>query len=85
MWTPRVERYHHYTPLNVSLADLYKEFEQMERFPWSKELRVRANTNRSLFCEYHNRFRHKMANCYDLRDAVEQLIREGQLAKYITS
>ena len=46
-------------------------------------LQVRANTNKSLFHEYHNSFGHKTEDCYDLRDAVEQLIREGRLATYI--
>ena len=53
--------------------------------PKPKALRVRANTNRSLFCEYHNGFGHKTEDCYNLRDAVEQLIQEGRLARYITS
>ena len=55
----------------------------MERFLKPKALRVRANTNRSLFCEYHNSFGHKTEDCYDFRDAVEQLILEGRLARYI--
>ena len=33
--TPRVRRYTEYTPLNVSLTDLYKEVYQIERFPKS--------------------------------------------------
>ena len=46
---------------------------------------VKANTNKSLFCEYHNGFRHKIEDCYDLWDAVEQLTWEGRLARYIAS
>ena len=54
--TPRVERFHNYTPFNVSLANLYKEVEQAEHFPKPKVLWVKANNNRSLFCEYHKGF-----------------------------
>ena len=61
----------------MSLADLYSEVEQVEKFLKPKAIRVRANTNRSLFCEYHNGFGHKTEDCYDLGDAVEQLIWEG--------
>ena len=71
---PRVERYHDYTPLNVSLTNLYKEVGQVKRFPKPKALRVKANTNRSLFYEYYNGFGYKTEDCYDFRDAVEQLI-----------
>ena len=46
---------------------------------------MKANTNKSLFCEYHNGFGHKTEDCYDLRDAVEQLIKEGRLGKHVAS
>ena len=68
---PRVGRFHHYTPLSMSLADLNREVGQVEKFPKPKAIRVRANTNRSLFCEYHNSFGHKTEDCYDLWDAAE--------------
>lgn len=64
----RVGRYHEYTLLDVSLADLYKEVGQVERFPKLKALNTRANTNKSLFCEYHNGFRHRTEDWYDLCD-----------------
>ena len=68
---PKVGRYHDYTPLNMSLTDLYREVRQVEPFPKPKALWVRSNTNRSLFYEYYNGFGHKTKNCYNLRDAVE--------------
>ena len=46
---------------------------------------MKANTNKSLFCEYHNGFEHRTEDCYDLRDTIEQLIRESRLAKYVGS
>ena len=79
----RVGRYHDYIAFTVSLADLYKEIGQVERSPKPKGLRVKVNTSRSLFCEYHNSFGHNTKDCYDLWDVVEQLIREGRLLKYI--
>ena len=45
----KVGRYHKYTPLNVSLANLYKEIGQVERFPKPKALKIKDITNRSLF------------------------------------
>ena len=81
----RVGKYHEYNPLNVSLSELFREVGQVESFLKPKVLKMRANTNKSLFCEYHNGFGHRTEGCYDLRDAVEQLIREGRLAKYVAS
>ena len=66
-----VKRYHEYTPLNVSLTDLYRKVKQVERFPKPKTFWIIVNTNRSLFYEYHNDFGHRTEDCYDLRDAVE--------------
>ena len=57
----------------------------MERFPKPKAIQVKANTNRSLSCEYHNGFGHKTKDYYNLRDVVEQLIREERLVRYIAS
>ena len=68
---PKFEKYRDYTPLIVSLVDLYKEVGKTERFLKPKALQVRANTNKSLSCEYHNGFGHRTKDCYDLRDAVE--------------
>ena len=39
---PKVGRFHDYTPLNVSLANLYKEVGQVKGFSNPKVVRVRA-------------------------------------------
>ena len=52
-------------PLNVSLSELFREAGQVERFPKPKVLKMRANTNKSLFCEYHNGFGHRTEDCND--------------------
>ena len=46
---------------------------------------MRHTKKKSLFCEYHNDFRHRMEDCYSLGDTVEQLIREGRLDKFVAS
>ena len=80
-----VAKYHEYTPFNVLLADLYKEVGQVERFPKLKALKIKTSANRSLFYKYHNGFSHRTKDYYDLLDAMEQLIWEGRLVKYIAS
>ena len=42
----------------MSLADLFLEVVQVEKFPKPKTLKNRASTNKSLFYEYHNGFGH---------------------------
>ena len=62
----KVGRYHEYTLLNVSLTNLYREVRQVERFPKLNALKIRASTNKALFCEYHNSFEHWTKDCYNL-------------------
>ena len=54
----------------MSLADLYREHRQAERFLKLEAVQIRANINRYLFYEYHNGFGHRMEDCYDLLDAM---------------
>ena len=56
----RADKYHEYTLFNMSFVDQFREVRQVERFPKLKALKIRANTNRSLFCEYNNGFGHKI-------------------------
>ncbi|XP_016173433.1 uncharacterized protein LOC107615936 [Arachis ipaensis] len=38
--------------------------------------------NRSLYCDYHKGYGHKTQDCFDLKDALEQAIRDGKLAEF---
>ncbi|XP_057739807.1 uncharacterized protein LOC130956869 [Arachis stenosperma] len=38
--------------------------------------------NKSLYCDYHKGFGHKMQDCFDLKNALEQAIQEGKLAEF---
>lgn len=35
------------------------------------------------YCEYHESHGHNIDDCIQLRDAIEQLIREGKSRKYV--
>ncbi|KAL5732656.1 hypothetical protein ACOSQ2_032348 [Xanthoceras sorbifolium] len=39
--------------------------------------------NMSKFCQYHNKAGHNTSECYELRDAIEGLIRRGRLGDYV--
>ncbi|MED6167325.1 hypothetical protein PIB30_001748 [Stylosanthes scabra] len=45
--------------------------------------RTQNAKNKTLFCDYHQGYGHKTQDCYDLKDAIEQAIREGKLNKFI--
>ncbi|XP_057760842.1 uncharacterized protein LOC130981255 [Arachis stenosperma] len=38
--------------------------------------------NKSLYCDYHKGYGHQTQDCFDLKDALEQAIRDGKLAEF---
>ncbi|MED6137774.1 hypothetical protein PIB30_068118 [Stylosanthes scabra] len=53
--------------------------------PKARPLKGRTQNakNRSLFCDYHQGYGHKTQDCYDLKDAIEQAIRDGKLNEFV--
>ncbi|KAL5754668.1 hypothetical protein ACOSP7_022888 [Xanthoceras sorbifolium] len=39
--------------------------------------------NLNKFCHYHNEAGHNTSKCYELKDAIEGLIRRGRLGDYV--
>jgi len=39
--------------------------------------------NKDKFCAYHNEIGHNTSECWDLRDAIKDLIRKGRLRDYV--
>ncbi|KAL5775845.1 hypothetical protein ACOSP7_013402 [Xanthoceras sorbifolium] len=35
------------------------------------------------FCPYHNKMGHNTADCFELKDAIEDLIRQGRFRDYV--
>ncbi|MED6164452.1 hypothetical protein PIB30_090235 [Stylosanthes scabra] len=53
--------------------------------PKARALKGRTQNakNKSSFCDYHQGYEHKTQDCYDLKDAIEQAIRDGKLNEFI--
>ncbi|MED6210267.1 hypothetical protein PIB30_062610 [Stylosanthes scabra] len=45
--------------------------------------RTQNAKNRSLYCDYHQGYGHKTQDYYDLKDAIEQAIRDGKLNEFV--
>ncbi len=77
-------KYHSYTPLRVSLVDIYREVCHTERIPPPRPLKhKKAGRDRSEYCEYHKLYGHSTNDCHDLKNVIEKLAREGKLDRYI--
>ncbi|XP_072072086.1 uncharacterized protein [Arachis hypogaea] len=47
-----------------------------------RPLKDRTGGNKNLYCDYHKGYGHKTQDCFDLKDALEQAIRDGKLADF---
>ncbi|XP_057756314.1 uncharacterized protein LOC130975555 [Arachis stenosperma] len=47
-----------------------------------RALKDRTGGNKNLYCDYHKGYGHQTQDCFDLKDALEQAIREGKLAAF---
>ncbi|XP_015955280.1 uncharacterized protein LOC107479689 [Arachis duranensis] len=45
-------------------------------------LKDRIRGNKNLYCDYHKGYGHKTHDCFDLKDALEQAIRDRKLAEF---
>ncbi|XP_072090574.1 uncharacterized protein [Arachis hypogaea] len=76
-------RYLSYTPLKVSLVNVYREICHPERLLPPRPIKNKKGGSRSDYCEYHKMYGHPTNNCYDLKNMIEKLAREGQLDRYL--
>ncbi|XP_072064484.1 uncharacterized protein [Arachis hypogaea] len=47
-----------------------------------RPLKERTGGNKSLYCDYHKGYGDKTQDCFDLKDTLEQAIRDGKLAEF---
>ncbi|MED6109381.1 hypothetical protein PIB30_033077 [Stylosanthes scabra] len=79
------QKFDYYTPLITSISEIYQQISSKDILPRARTLKGRTQNarNKTLFCDYHHGYGHKTQDCYDLKDAIEQAIREGKLNEFI--
>ncbi|XP_025678442.1 uncharacterized protein [Arachis hypogaea] len=79
---PRVGKFTNYTSLTVPIVEVYQQIAEKGILSKPRPLKERTGGNRSLYCDYHKGYGHKTQDCFDLKDALEQAIRDGKLAEF---
>ncbi|XP_016191718.1 uncharacterized protein LOC107632564 [Arachis ipaensis] len=79
---PRIGRFTNYTPLTASITEVYQQIAEKGILSKPRPLKDRTGGNKNLYCEYHKGYGHKTQDCFDLKDALEQAIRDGKLADF---
>ncbi|XP_016199821.1 uncharacterized protein LOC107640834 [Arachis ipaensis] len=79
---PRVRKFTNYTRLTAPIMEVYEQIAEKGILSKPRPLKERIGENRSLYCDYHKGYGHKTQDCFDLKDALEQAIRDGKLAAF---
>ncbi|XP_015960978.1 uncharacterized protein LOC107484941 [Arachis duranensis] len=79
---PRVGKFANYTPLTLPIMEVYQQIAEKGILPKPRPVKDRTGGNKNLYCDYHKGYGHQTQDCFDLKDALEQAIREGKLAVF---
>ncbi|XP_015955738.1 uncharacterized protein LOC107480118 [Arachis duranensis] len=79
---PRVGKFTNYTPLTLPIMEVYQQIAEKGILPKPRPLKDRTGGNKNFYCDYHKGYGHQTQDCFDLKDALEQAIREGKLAEF---
>ncbi|XP_011075625.1 uncharacterized protein LOC105160057 [Sesamum indicum] len=75
---PFQRKYHKYTPLNTTRAKALLMVERKDVLRWPKPTRVTpSKKHSSKYCRFHRERGHDTEECYQLKDEIERLIRQG--------
>ncbi|XP_057762112.1 uncharacterized protein LOC130982226 [Arachis stenosperma] len=79
---PRIGKFTKYTPLTLPIVEVYQQIAERGILSKPRPLKDRTGGNKSLYYDYHKGYGHQTQNCFDLRDALEQAIRDGKLSEF---
>ncbi|XP_057740563.1 uncharacterized protein LOC130957736 [Arachis stenosperma] len=79
---PRIGKFSNYTPLTAPITEIYHQIADRGVIPKARPLKERTGGNKALYCDYHRGYGHKTQDCFDLKDAIEQAIRDGKLPEF---
>ncbi|XP_015959480.1 uncharacterized protein LOC107483370 [Arachis duranensis] len=79
---PWVRKFANYTPLTLPIIEVYQQIAEKGILSKPRPLKDRTGANKSLYCHYHKGYGHQTQDCFDLKDALEQAIRDGKLTEF---
>ncbi|XP_057746916.1 uncharacterized protein LOC130966163 [Arachis stenosperma] len=78
----RIGKFSNYTPLTAPITEIYHQIADRGIIPKARQLKERTGGNKTLYCDYHRGYGHRTQDCFDLKDALEQAIRDGKLPEF---
>ncbi|XP_057724020.1 uncharacterized protein LOC130939976 [Arachis stenosperma] len=79
---PQVGKFTNYTLLTAPIVEVYQQITDKGILSKPRQLKDRTGENKNLYCDFHKGYGHTTQDCFDLKDALEQAIREGKLVEF---
>ena len=74
----------HYTPLNVPLDQVLMQIKDDPSLKWPEKMKGDpSKRNKNKYCHFHRDYGHGMDECYDLKQQIKNLIRQGKLRNFL--
>ena len=81
---PSLGRSQHYTPLNAPLDQVLMQIKDDPSLKWLEKMKGDPNKrNKNKYCYFHRDHEHDTDECYDLKQQIENLIRQGKLRHFV--
>ena len=73
-----------YTPLNMLLEQVFMQIKDDHSLKWPEKMIGDPNKcNRNKYCHFHKDHGHDTDECFDLKQQIENLIRQGKLRNFL--
>ena len=73
-----------YTPLNVPLEQVLMQIKDDPSLKWPEKMKGDPNKrNQNKYCRFHRDHGHDTDECFDLKQQIEYLIRQGKLRNFL--
>ena len=73
-----------YTPLNAPLEQVLMQIKDDPSLKWLEKMKGDPNKrNRNKYCRFHRDHGHDTDECFDLKQQIENLIRQGKLRGFL--
>ena len=73
-----------YTPLNVLLEQVLMQIKDDPSLKWQEKMKGDPNKrNQNKYCRFHRDHEHDTDECFDLKQQIENLIRQGKLRNFL--
>ena len=81
---PTSGRSQHYTPLNAPLDQVLMQIKDDPSLKWPEKMKGDPNKrNKNKYFRFHRDHGHDTDDCYDLKQQIENLIRQGKLRHFV--